>query len=530
MSSWDWRADGEDMDTIKVVINRIKNIKHAELELPFENGVYSLVGTNGCGKSTILLLLAQLVYNRALDSLKREDFSSDSSLSFEINGVNDTWTYSRRERKWISSRGDERLRENGMHEGSLFYGTRFNDSRNIDDKVKSKQFVEKNIVPADDYVKETLSYILHGDKEHYSTLSRIKNRGIAEHMKVRNLPYFINVNEHYISQYRMSSGECLLVSLLHFIYNAIIRRSLPTDKKVLVLIDEIELALHPIAVRRLVQLLTELAAEHKNLIVILTSHSPEIIKSIPPSNLYKVENVDGEIDLETNCYPSYLIRDIYTQDGYDYVFLVEDKLAKCVVDKILLDNNLRSSKLLQVIPVGGWNNVLQLQKEFLSNNILGINTSIVSILDGDVEDKVNSMEEFKDTKKLFLPILSLEKFLFEKLSVNPDRKFVKLLNDKYFTMKSLNELVKEYKNNNPNETKKDGKKLYYILKQDLQKRNISEEVFVTHLCDDILKEVDFGKFITNLKKMLNKEDVDIDSRNKTEIETPALREVKIHTN
>ena len=75
----------------------------------------------------------------------------------------------------------------------------------------------------------------------------------------------------------MSSGECLLISLLHFIYNALIRRSLPVDKPILMLIDEIELALHPVAVSRLIDLINSIMEEHENLVVYLSSHSPEVM-------------------------------------------------------------------------------------------------------------------------------------------------------------------------------------------------------------------------------------------------------------
>src|SRR5690606_17582815 len=101
----------------------------------------------------------------------------------------------------------------------------------------------------------------------------------------------------------MSSGECLLISLLHFVYNAIVRKSLPVKEKVLVLIDEIELALHPIAVTRLLDLLNELGRNHPNLVVLLTSHSPEVIRKIKPANLFKVNNANGDLSIESNCYP-----------------------------------------------------------------------------------------------------------------------------------------------------------------------------------------------------------------------------------
>ena len=49
------------MDTLRIQIHNIKNINEAQLELPFDNGIYTFVGTNGCGKSTMMLCLAQLL-------------------------------------------------------------------------------------------------------------------------------------------------------------------------------------------------------------------------------------------------------------------------------------------------------------------------------------------------------------------------------------------------------------------------------------------------------------------------------------
>lgn len=102
--------------------------------------------------------------------------------------------------------------------------------------------IDTDIADADDYVKENLSFILHGNYDYYQNLKRIRNKNIAKDLGLKNTPYFIQVrNGRLISQYRMSSGECLLISLLHFIYNALIRRSLPLDKPILMLVDEIEL-------------------------------------------------------------------------------------------------------------------------------------------------------------------------------------------------------------------------------------------------------------------------------------------------
>jgi ABC-type branched-subunit amino acid transport system ATPase component len=78
------------MNTLKVNIEKIKNIESASFELPLESGVYSLVGTNGCGKSSILLAVAQLISKHYLGTLKKEDYVEDSKVTYTMNGVTDT--------------------------------------------------------------------------------------------------------------------------------------------------------------------------------------------------------------------------------------------------------------------------------------------------------------------------------------------------------------------------------------------------------------------------------------------------------
>lgn len=489
------------MDNINLKINSIRHIKSADIEIPLEKGVYGIVGNNGSGKSTVLLSLAQIISRHHLSILQKEDYViNESAVEFIYDGKSDKWTCDEK-RFWKCNSYPNTTQFNGMYEGSLFYGTRFNDSRKIDQLLAEGKIKIDDIVDSDEYVKSKLSYILHGNFDKYKSLRRIKNRYITNKLGLENAPYFNEVNKSLISQYRMSSGECLLISLLHFVYNSIVRRSLSKDKKILVLIDEIELALHPIAVSRLIDLLNELAKDNDNLVVILTTHSPEVIRKLKPSNLLKIDNVDGIITLQSNCYPSYLIRDVYSHDGFDFLLLVEDNLTKVVVEKILLINNLKTSKLINIVPVGGWFNVLSLHNELIRTNTLGLGRQILSILDGDIRDEVPST--FNKTMKLFLPIKSIEKFIYEIAFENKSGKIKKILNDRYFPIKSLDTLIAEHNLRYPKKPESADKKFYFSLKKDFESRGITEETFISNIANDLIKEVDFSNFTISISKILN---------------------------
>lgn len=488
------------MDNVNISISGIKSIVKSNIELPLESGIYCLVGNNGCGKSTLLLAMGQLTSKFRLLSLRREDYTKDSFIEFGFDGRKERWINDKS--GWTVSPGPHSIKFNGMYEGSLFYGTRFSDSRIVDSLLVSNKLSEGDIVDSDDYIKEKMSYILHGNYNNYTGLKRIKNREICKRFDLGNTPYFNSFNGRLVSQYRMSSGECLLISLLHFVYNAIIRKSLPASRKILVLIDEIELALHPIAVSRFLDLLKELQKEHGNLVVYLTSHSPEVIRKIDPKNIFMLKNTSEELTLINPCFPSYAIRDVYRHDGFDHLLLVEDSLAAHVVDKVMLKKRLKDSKLVHVVPVGGWRNVLQLHKDLLQNNVLGLGRDIVSILDGDVVGEVGG--DYSGLRKLFLPIKSIEKFLYEVILEKPNAEIVKILNDKYFTITSLDSLIAEHHSKYRTTPEQPDKKFYFRLKKDLESRNISEASFINNLCDDIMGVIDFSKFEAGLEKLVSK--------------------------
>ena len=491
------------MKELELEINEIKNIKKGKFSLPMDKGIYCLVGTNGSGKSTIMMCLAQMVFQSSLQGLNDEDFNRNSYISFKIDNKNSVWKYDNKRKAWYCKvKPIHRIRFYGMYEGSLFYGTRFEDYLNVDKLYKDGSISQDNLVEVDVYVKEKLSYILHGDLKHYQKLMRIRNKTISKELGLKNTPYFQTTENGLISQYRMSSGECLLISLLHFIYNSLIRRSLPDNKPILMLIDEIELALHPIAISRLIDLINNILLEHENLVVYLSSHSPEVIRKIKPRNIYMLEyDIEkGYIDTINPCYPSYAIRDIYIHDGFDFVILVEDFLAKYIVDSFIKKLGLNKSRLINILPVGGWENVLNLHNEIYCHNTFGIGTKVISILDGDVKKLATRL--YKKHPKLFLPVESIEKFLYNVLVEKTNKEIKKEINDIFFQVESIDDLIScYYEGNNRND--KNGKNFYKKIIDDLERREIQEETFIIELSHIIMNYYDFSSFEESLSKMLS---------------------------
>lgn len=493
------------MDTVQLNIKNIKNIRNAKLELPFRGGVYAIAGANGCGKSTIMLILSVLLSKKRYSMFQCEDISSDSFIEIKITDSSLKTPY--RKCKWVVDNEKLTLIEpnkpiiyTGMYEGSLFYGARFENSTIVDELLKKKSILNEDITKAPEEISKTLSYILRGDQNNYQSLSKIASLKIARKYKLDNVPYFVEAhNGNLLSQYRMSSGECLLISLLNYIYFTL-RQKEETQRKKIIIIDEVELAFHPIAIERFMEYLHDLVEEHPNFIIYITSHSPKVINYVHPSKLYMLENNQGDISYINPCYPSYAIRELYKNDGYDVIILVEDELARLVIDKIVLEENLIKSRLINIIPVGGWRNVLTLHKDILEKRLFSEKCKVISILDGDVRNE-KVPKGTKELPKIYLPINSVEKFLYSIVLKNQNLDFKKVINDKYCRVLSLRQIIDEFNGKNRS-TEDIEKKFYHFF---IEKIQMTEDSFVRELTKDIF-DTDFinDSFLNSFKSFLSK--------------------------
>ena len=184
--------------------------------------------------------------------------------------------------------------------------------------------------------------------------------------------------------------------------------------------------------------------------------------------------------------------------------LVEDELAKALVEKVIREYNLSSSKLCCVLPAGGCDQMLKLHHDMVTYNTLGVNKNIISIYDGDVKDSISKNERYKDLPKCFLPIPSIEKYLLKKLVTEPDKKFVKIIGDKYFNQRSLQSIIDDYQNDERTKKNndKDGKALYRIIIRNLKQIGVSENDFIKCFCDDLFDYEKPTSFVASFSKLL----------------------------
>ena len=99
----------------------------------------------------------------------------------------------------------------------------------------------------------------------------------------------------------------------------------------------------------------------------------------------------------------------------------------------------------------------------------------------------------------------IEKYLKNKLLDNPDKTFIKLIGDKYFNQRSINDIIHDYENDPRTKTYKDnnGKNFYSVLVSNLEKNGILENEFIKYLCDDIYTYEQPTSFVQSLSRLLS---------------------------
>lgn len=168
----------------------------------------------------------------------------------------------------------------------------------------------------------------------------------------------------------LSAGEQRVLKLLDIIYNA------PDGS--LILIDEIELTLHKLALHRLLDVLVSMTGK-RGLQVIFTSHNQSLMcrKDINIRSLYKIsERIKCDYGYSRDC--------IALLEGVDvqpYVtILVEDLMSQAIVTELLRQKGkLRSTA---IILFGGYKNAFRLASSlYLAQKL---SDKILFVLDGDV--------------------------------------------------------------------------------------------------------------------------------------------------
>lgn len=489
-----------------MTINKIKSIEHLTIELPVEKGLYALTGQNGAGKSTVATCASSVFFYMVMNDYfgKTPD---DSYIEFDYDGAKKIYT--KNSGRWIR-KNEGYINLKGFYEGSLIFGNRFRNT-NYEKLRQLERISDGDLEIASDFIRENLGLILHNNKNFYEKLFKAKTSLLkSRQINLSGDIFYYQIGEKKVSQFHMSTGENLLISILNSLNTRNSDRQ-TLETPCILLLDEIELALHPSSLKRLVFFLKDIANQF-NYAVYFSTHSIELISAIKPDNIFFLErHADHSMELINPCYPAYATRMLYDYGtGYDYIILVEDDLAKEIVMRLLRKNSLLGNKLVHILPCGGFSNVIDLAQEVISSNLVGKTAKISIILDADVQSQADKY--FKNNASAYniplnyLPIESLEKHLRSSLFTNVEHKFFRHLNDYVFHQISLDQIIDEYRNSGESVNDSDGKKLYKRIDTELRARNKSRneiiEIVVDYLIENDKTKID--KITDFLKKQLSK--------------------------
>lgn len=370
-----------------------------DLELNFIHPITVVSGSNKSGKTTVLLSIACSHYN-----FKRRNVSNGSLerntwgdvLKFVAQDVQTKdWTYYvnfREGSKKTEIRGQRKYDTKkwngvGKREGQIGHPTktkkegRFVCMIDLERVVPARHLSltayqkakKSSMASLDGLIKEYMSYVFECDYD-VSKISSSADRDL----------YAYATSSNY-SSYNTASGEDAITRIIRDVVEA--------PKNALVLIEEIEVGLHPKIQRRLMDVLFHEASENSKQFIV-TTHSPTILSAVKPESRIFIENENGRQRVISKISISSALTKM---DSHNYPLLnlyVEDDLSEKMVRKAITElekKNQGISKLVKIVVSGSSEHIypfFKMRKKLFDYE--SVNSGFACILDGDKREKYSS--------------------------------------------------------------------------------------------------------------------------------------------
>lgn len=360
---------------LRIVIEKARSIEGKSIE--FEFPVTAIVGPNGGGKTTIAGAAAILYKEIAPATFFAKSGKYDASMlnwRIEYEAVdkeaksNDTVrrTAKYHNLKWV---------RNTLDRDVLIFGV----SRTVPaaERKELRRCVSNNFSVEDDKVEslseivaQSVSSILDKD------VSQFKHIQVDEKGNVTLLSG-VNDNRETFSEFHFGAGESSVIRM-------VLELEAANDNS-LVIIEEIENGLHPVATIRMVEYLIELA-ERKKIQAIFTTHSNDALLPLPNNAIWASVNGElykGKLDIRS-------LRAISGQIGSKLVVFVEDDFAALWARQILTSIDDVAIDAISIHPMKGDGTAVKVH----THHQLDPSSKQVSIcmIDGDSEQQESDGE------------------------------------------------------------------------------------------------------------------------------------------
>lgn len=385
---------------MKVILRNLKRIRELRFEIP-EQGVWVITGLNGSGKTSLFASIYRIGAQHAFQKFfrtsqleRRLDSYENTEIEYQINGEVAKYHY-----------GGKRWRATPRKNANLFQRSSYASIDYIEasgDRIEPfpDEIQPRRLKVASDDVRLFLVDVLTDSK--WENLRYVNTRrGIGSHAFL--IPYQVGGRTYYFSEKNFSLGELCTLKLAQKIC------AVPDNS--LLLVDEVEMALHPQAQVKLLRSVQQIA-DKKRLTVLFSTHSATLIKNATRKNLIHLKsNKQGDISTIVGAFPAQILGDIAFDDELfaDFVFYVEDKQAKFLVEQMVgmymlhchPDTNYRP--LYKVAPVGGFVQVLEMLNS--SSGIFPSHVRRFALLDEDVKT-VSLVEARRKDNQILLNLFS----------------------------------------------------------------------------------------------------------------------------
>ena len=342
----------------QIEITNLRAIDSLEFDMPGP-GVWLLTGENGCGKTTLLAAMRRIGFSNAFQthfpaSKESERLDDFSSSTIRYRPKKKDVTYVRGDVRWVPTprRNATVLQEFG-YSSVVFVGATPDRIAPREDDFQPKRIrqVSQDIVDAANTIFSTDRF----DKLRVLNITRGQNPAYI-------FRYGSGTNVRYASEKSFSVGELCVLKL--------VKKVEECPDHSLLLIDELEMALHPSAQVELYHYLKR-KARAKNLTIIFSTHSVTLIKTAQKKEIIFLRREGERFVAIEGPYPSVVLGSLASVEerSADIVIYVEDECAESIVEPML--GYVATQKFgidafiypkLVVVPVGGFREVVAFLK------------------------------------------------------------------------------------------------------------------------------------------------------------------------
>jgi len=331
----------------------------------FDFPVTALIGPNGSGKSSILGAAACAYKQLKPSTFFPKSAIGDNSMSgwrSEYEAVDKTLNPTQSVRRNSSFRRAKWVRSDVLDRPIYYFGI----ERTVPagEKTKYKKLRrstyqhEGEITAIDQQVATQVEHVLGKDVRSFRVADLNGNDS-----------FFVGHNNgSEYSEFHFGAGESSIIRMIKDIEAA------PDNS--LILIEEIENGLHPVATRRMVEYLID-AAQRKGIQAIFTSHSDYALSPLPNEAIWACINgklKQGKLSVEA-------LRAVSGRVDKALAIFVEDEFAKAWVDAILREEIGNEYQQVEVYAVAGDGNAVNTHTSHRDNPAISFKS--LCVIDGD---------------------------------------------------------------------------------------------------------------------------------------------------